>query len=394
MLLALAGWTTALAHAPGGGAAAPAADARVDGTNAAAADAVVAEVRRATERYRDIEQARAAGFVQITGMEPRHGYHFMKPSLAALAGTVDLANPPILLYVERDGVWQLVGVEYMLPVAPASGPLPREAWDRHEAACHYRDWTELPAARAADCPTRHPQSQSPLVLWHPAAAVAHVWAWMPNPDGPFARANRALDPWGGVTKPGTHRHGLNAAEVAYSEFNHRICGAMLLVIALTAVASAALPRARTPRWIAAPLWILFGAYIFVTADPEAWPIGAGTFADVFTDGLVLQHKVLSLIPMVLGIAEAARAAGTRVGVAWVAPVLAILGGAGLFFHGHDGGLHFDRTFLQHAAMGGVAIVAGAALIAVRQRAAWSARLRWAWPVLLGLTSLVLLLYSE
>jgi hypothetical protein len=42
----------------------------------------------------------------------------------------------------------------------------------------------------------------------------------------------------------------------------------------------------------------------------------------------------------------------------------------------------------------VAIAAGAVLIAVRQRAAWSARLRWAWPALLAVTSLVLLFYSE
>src|SRR5439155_15338114 len=41
------------------------------------ADEVLAEVRRPTEQYRDIARARADGFVQVSGMEARHGYHFM-----------------------------------------------------------------------------------------------------------------------------------------------------------------------------------------------------------------------------------------------------------------------------------------------------------------------------
>src|SRR5258706_7704887 len=79
------------------------------------ADEVVAEVRRATEQYRDITRARADGFVQISGMEARHGYHFINVNSPVLiargmaAGQLDLARPPMLLYVERESVWQLVG---------------------------------------------------------------------------------------------------------------------------------------------------------------------------------------------------------------------------------------------------------------------------------------------
>jgi len=90
-------------------------------------DAVVAEVRRATARYLDIASARTDGYLQASGMEARHGYHFVQPTAQARAlatGTLDLARPPVLLYVERDGVWQLAGVEYALPSAPVSSPLP------------------------------------------------------------------------------------------------------------------------------------------------------------------------------------------------------------------------------------------------------------------------------
>ena len=50
-----------------------------------APDLVVAEVRRATARYLDIENARADGYVQASGMESRHGYHWVQPAAQARA---------------------------------------------------------------------------------------------------------------------------------------------------------------------------------------------------------------------------------------------------------------------------------------------------------------------
>src|SRR3989442_6527624 len=97
------------------------------------ADEVVAEVRRATEQYRDIARARADGFVQISGMEARHGYHFINvnsPVLTATGmatGQLELARPPMLLYVERDSVSRLVGVEDALPAAAVPDALPRSS---------------------------------------------------------------------------------------------------------------------------------------------------------------------------------------------------------------------------------------------------------------------------
>src|SRR5262245_65441637 len=71
-------------------------------------DEIVAEVRQHTARYLDIARAREDGFVQISGMEPRHGYHFLNASSPllsavhdAVSGDIDLARPPMLLYVER-----------------------------------------------------------------------------------------------------------------------------------------------------------------------------------------------------------------------------------------------------------------------------------------------------
>ena len=208
-----------------------------------APDAVVAEVRRATARYLDIANARADGYVQASGMEARHGYHFVHPAGQARAlatGTLDLAAPPVLLYVERDGVWQLAGVEYAMPSIPASSPLPASAWHRHEASCHYRDFREIAAASTRACPARHPESGEIFVGWHPTLATAHVWAWYPNPDGPFAETNAFLAPYGGFVAP--DHHARNPAEMLYSEFTHRIAGLILLTLAALTVWESYRPR--------------------------------------------------------------------------------------------------------------------------------------------------------
>src|SRR5207247_9585301 len=192
---------------------------------------VVAEVRRATARYADVATARADGYLQASGMEARHGYHFVQPAAQARAlatGALDLATPPVLLYVERDGAWQLVGVEYALPSVPTDDPLPGAVWHRHEASCHYRDFRELPAVSARACPARHPASGEPFVGWHPALAVAHVWAWYPNPDGVFAESNPWLGPYGGIAAPAHHAR--QPAGTVSSQISPRVAGAVSVML--------------------------------------------------------------------------------------------------------------------------------------------------------------------
>ena len=361
---------------------------------------VIADVRAATVRYLDVVRAREDGFVQVSGMEPGHGYHFVNPAAqlftatTALASrTLDLARPSVLLYVERDGAWQLVGVEYALPAMPAINPLPGAEWRAHEASCHYRDHREIPNGSMSACAARHPETGSPFVFWHPSMVVAHVWAWYPNPAGPFAAANRYLAPYGGTPSSPEHSHGRSESEIRYSQMNHRVAGGFLVLLAAATLWGLRRP-AGAPA--AAVLWIVFGLYLFVSSDPEAWPLGPRRFVEIFDDALVVQHKLLALIPVTLGLADLARrtnAVSARA-TAVAMGVLSALGGAALFYHDHEGGVHLDRVFLQHAAIGFAGIVVAGVFVAVGWRPAAARLARWAWPATLATIGVVLLFYVE
>jgi hypothetical protein len=360
---------------------------------------VLAEVRRATERYRNVAQARADGYVSMTGMEARHGYHFVNVQVqlvAAASGALDLARPPVLLYVERDGVWQLVGVEYVLPARPTVDPFPGAEWHQHEASCHYRDDREQPAPRAAACPPRHPVSNAEFVLWHPAFDVVHVWAWFENPRGPFAAENPALDPWGGAAPPGPGHHARSETERLYSELSHRVAGAILLVLAVVTAWEAWRPRRLPWSVLSAGLWVLFGLYLIPTTDPESWPWGPKRFAEIFTDPVVFQHKMLALVTITIGVVTGLKAIGWLPRARWAALAagLATVGGGSLFVHFHEDRFHFDTVYLQHALMGLAAVGVGVTLFMARRSPRGEAVLRWAWPVFLALFGSVLLVYRE
>jgi hypothetical protein len=291
-------------------------------------------------------------------------------------------------------VWQLAGVEYALPSVPAASPLPASAWHRHEASCHYRDFREVAAASARECPARHPASGEVFVGWHPTLATAHVWAWYPNPDGPFAETNPYLAPYGGFTAPSHHER--NPAEMVYSEYTHRIAGGILLVLAALTVWESWRPRRFPWNAVSAPFWAAFGAYLIPSSDPESWPHGPQRFMEIFDDPLVLQHKLLALVPIAIGVIIVLRGLGRLPSrrLVRVLAALAIFGGLTLFVHFHDGRIHFDSIYLQHALMGTTAVGVGVALVLGTRRAIPAGWLRYAWPTFLALMATVLLLYRE
>jgi hypothetical protein len=130
-------------------------------------------VREATEHFRDLNNALAAGYVQNGGCvsgpeEGAMGVHFANPAL--FDGQVDVQHPEVLVYEPRNGRLHLVAAEYVIP-----GP----AWDP------FHDPFEKPHAMGhlyhfAPGPNRY----GPIPFYE-----LHVWAWKNNPRGAFADWN-------------------------------------------------------------------------------------------------------------------------------------------------------------------------------------------------------------
>jgi hypothetical protein len=219
-----------------------------------------------------------------------------------------------------------------------------------------------------------------------------VWAWYPNPAGPFAEENAYLTPYGGAVHKEGHEHARNPAEALYSQFTHRSSGAFLILLAVV-IFWESRPGRRFP-WnaMSAPLWLGFGVYLFISSDPEAWPYGPKRFVEIFFDPLVLQHKLFAVLLLVIGTIEGLRAYGA-IRARFLVPVLATIGGISLFVHFHDNKFHVDAIYLQHAAMGLTAVALGTTLFVARKMDAERV-VSWAWPAFLVLMATVLLFYVE
>ena len=141
-------------------------------------------------------------------------------------------------------------------------------------------------------------------------------------------------------------------DTAYSLFMHHSSGLALLAVGLLMLLDRLwlCPRDFTGVLIGCT-WLLFGTFVFIMGDPEGWPIGFAGFIESFsmpTAGEWIQHKLLSLIPMLLGIYSIAirRVPPSGKLAGWAAG-LALLGGIGLIVHQHANHPDLDIMNLQH-----------------------------------------------
>jgi hypothetical protein len=158
------------------------------------------EVRRATERFRDVNVALAAGYVRDPGdlcdtaemmgqpaVLGAMGIHFFRPDLLGITappnprvdgtGThTDFRNPAILIYEpQADGSLELVAVENLVF---------RKAW-------HSAGNRELPAFQgvAYDTMADNPDTAVDEAHMFEPHYDRHVWIYRENPNGVFAPFN-------------------------------------------------------------------------------------------------------------------------------------------------------------------------------------------------------------
>jgi hypothetical protein len=141
-------------------------------------------VRKATDRYRDVENAIADGYVQFQGCvsgpeKGAMGVHYSKFPL--FDGGVDVETPEVLVYEPINGNLHLVAAEYVIP-APAWDPV-HDPFDKPQLMGHLLQF--------AAGPNRYGPS---------AIYELHVWAWRENRSGTFADWNPAVScvQWGGL----------------------------------------------------------------------------------------------------------------------------------------------------------------------------------------------------
>lgn len=358
----------------------------------------LADIRAATHRYLDVEQAKADGYVQASGNRPLQGYRFSNAGITAF----DDAHPSALVYIRAEGQWQLAALEYAIPgQRPADAPFPGIAWERRLAICRYADWQEFPSRAAAECPRTHPETKSPFAAWEPDLWGVRVWLWYPNPYGLFASLNPLLAPFDDRTIPPADVGSWAewTKHTAFSNFNHNASGWLVVLMGLAMAVSVAWEgrgAALSRLWPFVALGL--AAFILYRSDPEYWPYGIWTLRETLADREAVEHKLSGVIILAIGIVEWLRVRGTLAHWAWgmVFPWLAITGGTILLFHLHpvSNFNYLGRYNQPHITEGITAILAGVTYLLSEWRImTW----RWWRFVPAGLVALVgiqLIVYLE
>jgi putative copper resistance protein D len=149
-----------------------------------------------------------------------------------------------------------------------------------------------------------------------------------------------------------------AAE-AWSEFNHNVSGLFILAMGLVAVVDRLVPNRFTRHWPVG--FVALGAFLFVRSDPRTWPLGPIPFLTSLGEADVLQHRLATLLVVVLGLVEwRARSgpAGRRSALPYLFPVLSLAGGMLLLTHTHTEATLKGVSLIQlsHTALGLLAIL--------------------------------------
>ncbi|MCW3474533.1 copper resistance D family protein [Limobrevibacterium gyesilva] len=188
----------------------------------------------------------------------------------------------------------------------------------------------------------------------------------------------------------------NAADIAWSEYNHHWAGIFVMLIGLLALLNqAGLRIAR--HW---PLVFLgLAAFLFVRSDPEVWPLGEIGFFDSLRDVEVVQHRFFVLLIVIFGLFEwRVRAGGWKNrGAALVFPLVTAIGGAALLTHSHAIANIKDQLLIEltHTPLALAGIAAGwARWLELRLDPPGNRIAGWIWPVCFLLVALMLLGYRE
>ncbi len=189
----------------------------------------------------------------------------------------------------------------------------------------------------------------------------------------------------------------NAADIAWSEYNHHWAGVFVIAIALLALANQAGLRAAR-HW---PLLFLgLAGFLFFRSDPETWPMGNISFLDSLRDVEVLQHRfyVVLLIGFAVFEWRVRLGQGQAQWMRLVFPLLTAIGAVALLTHSHAIANIKDQLLIEltHTPLALAGAAAGwARWLELRLDPGRGQRIAgWVWPVCFLLVGLSLVGYRE
>lgn len=149
------------------------------------------------------------------------------------------------------------------------------------------------------------------------------------------------------------------AATAWSDYNHNIAGIFLTIMSVFAMVSYKKDCEWARYW---PIgFIALGIFLFFRSDAETWPLGpVGFWESTFTNGEVMQHRIATLLVLVLGYYEIKARLIKELNhkLPFIFPVLSAFGGLMLLTHSHVG-FQLKSAFLiqlSHTSMGVFSVI--------------------------------------
>jgi drug/metabolite transporter (DMT)-like permease len=196
-----------------------------------------------------------------------------------------------------------------------------------------------------------------------------------------------------------------AADKKESEFNHHLAGFLVALAGIFLLAQDRL-SSRWPgvRYVWPSCFLSAGLYLALFSDTEIWPVGHETLWYAIRDNPEdLQHKIFAVILLFLGTVELQRARGKLKSAwsAWAFPALGVAGAVLLLFHHHSAGMHgpnhrevMHHIQSEHLAFSvtgcGIALTKGLSEVQGNPQGFF----KKAWPVLMVVLGVLLMLYTE
>lgn len=257
----------------------------------------------------------------------------------------------------------------------------------------------LAAASLGSQPPAIDLVQDRLSVTEIARRMAPEW---PRLHSPALRAMPAVQPIGQAIRAYAAESdelssANNRTEQAWAEYNHHWAGIVVFLAGLFAVMS----RWERTKWARHwPLVFLgLAAFLFLRADPEAWPLGPRGFWASFYNPEDLEHRLFILLVLsFVGFEWRVQTGRIRLQkAALVFPAVCALGGALLLTHDHSAGNVKEELLgeISHTAIALCAVFAGwSRWLEIRLQGRGRRFAAAVWPACLMLIGLVLLNYRE